>query len=515
MTAVAPHTLVRRMFFVGVALVVLLSGTSLASTQADGWPKPVPLSSDSTISWFPDVAVDLSGKVHVVWSSGTTLGVGESYDTVMYASREDSGDWSSPVDIVALSDTGEVTRPALYADPAGMLHMTYRSFMLYYSHAPAEAVDARSLLPPRSISHSNHTGYFSRVVEDAEGRLHLVYSEYAATANCPQCLHLFYRFSVDGGLSWSYPVDISQIDNGAAKPQILVDSKQILHVVWEAGSGGNMGQLAGQTTVMYTASGDGGRTWRSATQLAPIGTGARNIAIGKTGTDRLVTAWLDLSKDLIYYQTSDDHGITWTVPQAIPGVFGAWSVYTGPTDDYSMATDSAGIVHLLAVGRTSPTDRSLSLLHITWDGVAWSTPEVIVTLFGDVPEWPRASIGLGNRLHVVWFVRDQAHVWGGAGVFRYRVWYSQKRLNSPSIDPVFWPTMTPTSSRLVQSDATAETSVPPVVSTPPPVPTPGPLDQVVPPANSENQALLAILTALAPVFILLSVVMFAAYRRRR
>ena len=514
MTALARSAFVHRAVIAGVVLTSLLSGVRLASAQGGGWSNPVPLSSAATTSWFPDVAADLSGTVHVVWSSGVTFGFANSYDTVMYTNRQQGADWSTPLDIVALPSKGAVTRPTLLADPSGVLDMTFRSYTVYYSSAPAQSVATSTLLSPRPIS-SGDNGYFSRVVRDGQDHLHLVYTEYAQTADCPDCLHVYYRASNDGGLSWSYPQDISRISNGAAKPQIVVDGKQVLHVVWEAGRGGDLGQLSDPTTVMYSASDDGGKSWRVPIQLDAAGTQARNVAIGLTGKDQLVVAWLGLPQDIVYYQTSSDQGLSWTPAQPIAGLTGGWGVYQSRTDGYAMTTDSAGVVHLLAVGRTTPGQASLSVLHVAWDGLEWSAPEEIVTLSGDVPEWPRAAVGLGNRLHVVWFVRDQAHIWGGDGLFRYRVWYAEKDLDAPSATPVVWPTLTPTNSGPVQPSDATPTPLPRVQGPSPTIQVAGASDSVVVPADSENQALLAIVTALSPVFLLLVGVMVVAYRRRR
>ena len=54
-------------------------------------------------------------------------------------------------------------------------------------------------------------------------------------------------------------------------------------------------------------------------------------------------------------------------------------------------------------------------------------------------------MGLGNQLHLVWFVRDQAHIWGGEGAFRYRVWYANRPLDGLAQGPAVFPTLTPTS----------------------------------------------------------------------
>jgi len=129
--------------------------------------------------------------------------------------------------------------------------------------------------------------------------------------------------------------------------------------------------------------------------------------------------------------------------QAVPSVWGGWSVYPARLDDYALATDSAGAVHLVLVGRTAQDQTSLGVLHVTWDGSTWSKLETITTLVGDVPEWPRIAVGRGNQLHVVWFVRDQATIFE-SDKGNYKVWYAHGSSSAPAAVPVAWPTVTPT-----------------------------------------------------------------------
>ena len=86
-----------------VSLLVLLTlvsralTTSVASGQTSGWSQPVLLSPQLHSSWFPDVATDMAGQVHVVWSA-----VLNGYDTVVYTTSTNGQEWSKVNDIFAL-----------------------------------------------------------------------------------------------------------------------------------------------------------------------------------------------------------------------------------------------------------------------------------------------------------------------------------------------------------------------------------------------------------------------------
>jgi len=190
---------------------------------------------------------------------------------------------------------------------------------------------------------------------------------------------------------------------------------------------------------------------------------------------------------------------------------GGWSLYNTPLDDYSMVTDSAGVIHFAAVGRTPETKASLSLLHLTWDGVTWSTPNVVVTLTGDAPEWQRLAIGSGNQVHLVWFVRDAAHLWDSDRGL-YRVWYAQAISSAPQMKATPLPeySPTPTSPALVVS---FETPTPMPTSTPNPV-----LQQIPPPSGSiynETDEVILIALSLIPALLILTGLVIVIRLRQR
>jgi hypothetical protein len=471
------------------------------------------------LGWFPDIAADSYGGLHVVWSTGKSLGdtsikatqTPEEFDVVMYTNNLDGTKWSTPNDIAAMTSGGEVTRPSLLVDQNGILHLTYRETGIFYSQAPLNSsISARTWQAPLVIS-EKQIAYFSRMAVDSKGVIHLVYTENVPSPACPICYHLFYRQSLDNGKTWSLRVDISKADTGSVKPQILIDKQDNIHVVWESGVGGAYGQLTDPTSVMYTASYDGGKTWSQLYKFpAPNGWG-RNVTIGKDGKGNLIVVWLGLDEDMVYYQTSSDNGKSWSDPVSIPDVWGGWTVYNARLDDYTMATDSDGNVHLVFVGRLSADDKNLEILHLTWNGTVWSRPDTVTRLVGDVPEWPRLAISLGNQLNVVWFVRGQAHIWDSDST-NYQVWYSHVTIQATALKPNPRPTPAPD-----------------IISTPAPTPILLPTPTLISPTlaaalnspvsnfniTSEYGDMLMMAKSLLPGLVLLGLVVILVIGRRR
>src|SRR5438132_8899110 len=83
---------------------------SVLVSPAAGWSPPTALSPATQSAWFPDIAADAAGQVHVAWSTTLSTGVGQAYDVVMYASAPSGAPWPNPQDIIALPSKGAVTR---------------------------------------------------------------------------------------------------------------------------------------------------------------------------------------------------------------------------------------------------------------------------------------------------------------------------------------------------------------------------------------------------------------------
>ena len=517
--------IMKRFWLKCMLLTVLLGMLAIpagpaALGQAVRWSSPVALSPEGSFAWFPDILADASGQVHAVWASGVS-----GYDQVIYSVLPADGKWTTPNDIFALPQVGSnsaATRPALLLDRSGRVHVSFADLTkVYYSNARlADAARVNGWAPKFPIS-GDQTAYFSRTALDSRNRLHLVFSQNAPSEACQNCYHIYYRQSVDGGASWSAAVDLVNDAIGAVKPQILVDAADRIQVVWEAGLGGGLGQLTGPTYVAYVRSEDGGKSWSKAVRLNGSGTeDGKNITIGMDRLKNLVAAWWALPSDQILYRRSSDGGRSWSEPAAVPQVWGAAAVFSSKLDDYAVANDGDGNLHLVAVGRRAEAQKSLDVLDLRWDGEAWSAPDPIATYTGDVPEWPRVTISQGNRLHAAWFVRDEPHIWlSDEG--RYRVWYASGTINaayvkpgetakaSPVLTPTAAPAASPTASRAAaQATATAAVTAMPLPAAAQPVSAGLP--------SSESEALVLLGKALLPsAAAMIAIVLVVLWRQRR
>lgn len=442
----------RLLFLITLLFMVVWGSSPVLYSQDQAWSRPQYLGD----GWFPDITADPTGQLHTVWVSSRTDDTTHiTYDQVLYTTSVNGACWLSANDIVARDATGgaEATRPTILADEQGYLHLTFRNPIIHYAQTSVivAAQSARWRTTPISY------GYYSYLALGNQARLHLVYTQNVSSAICPICYHLYYQSSVDGGLTWSEPVDISRLPIGAVKPQLQLDAEDNLYLLWESGEGGAQGQVTEPTTINFATSSDLGVTWSLPFQLSLPQQAARQPGLGLDGKGQLVAVWLGTGDDLFYYSTSADRGRNWTSPTPIANIWGGWSLYPARLDHTVMERDDLGHLHLVLVGRTTSLQNGLDLLHLTWDGTTWSAPETIATFTTEFPEWPEITISHGNQLHVVWFTRPRAYVWSGG--YNSQVWYAARTLDSPGTTSLPWPTATPVPTLLPCLPTTSSTGI--------------------------------------------------------
>ncbi len=324
-------------------------------------------------------------------------------------------------------------------------------------------------------------------------------------AVCVSCADIFYRHSDNGGATWSSPVNLSNSLAGSVKPQLRLGNDGNLYVAWEEGEDWYLHE-GYPVSSMVIHSTNNGETWAAPVTLSPAQGVSQQIILGVTGNDSLVAVWrLPETDTVYYYQTSVDQGSTWSNPQPIPGVIAKdWGPYS--LDGYDAATDAAGNVHMLILGRLSPFQEELGLVHLIWNGSNWSTP-VTIYASSDPPEWPRLDVGAGNQVYATWFTRDQRHL-NDSERGRYRIWVSSFQADAPAITPLPFPEhptlpATPTTPAPPPATATCTPFTMPQSSQPPQGMT------------SESDEIGWLLVALSPVVLLLLTIVLIRLVRYR
>lgn len=460
-------TLWRTMPLFAALVIGTLTSTDVALADIGPWNAPVKVSGETSHAWWPDVAADDFGNVHVVWNAtfpdrptfsgagtdeirapaspveGSSVIPGRDVGALFYVGW-DGRDWTRVNDI-ALIWRGHALRSSIATDAFGRLHLVYKGMgelnptaldqksrplgpeELWYKSSKGNRVGAiASWTAPRQVTRGSQ-GYFSDLAVDSRGVIHAIWTESSQPG-----WGIYYRSSVDGGVTWTDPV---ALDGGNFvwwyRTQLKIDAQDRLHVVWEVTDQEHLDETRG---AIYARSVDGGKSWsrtsmpedlRPYPAYADAGPGPSQPAVGIDGKGTILFVYRDPTSAQISYRQSDD-GVHWSVPASIPGVKEG---VARPYDMYDMVTDGAGHVVLAMVGYPSGSD-VMGLLVSEWDGQGWGMPSVVVSS-PPFPEYPRLAVSQGNTLHLVWFQGDRATV----DRLPLGIWYSTARTSASALPP--------------------------------------------------------------------------------
>lgn len=514
-----------RIFLFLVLCPIFIAGSSPKSfaqqpvTGGVRWDPPIRVPSpEDTSSWFPDLAVDTRGQVHITWNETDHLRVkpDPSQGESVYYSVWDGENWSSFNDI--LPPQVDIIRHALAIDNNDVLHLVYGWFNMYYKQARSSRAWSATAWTSPVLVNSRRTTYMKDIAVFKDS-LHIVYDDAGGdddSLECPRCGDIFYRHSTNGGLTWSAPIALYPTGSGSARSQITVDKNGNLYITWDEGWDRFSGKDSPQKYGVFLYSTDGGNNWSPPTLVSYPNSTNVQLTIGANGQGGIMLVWRTISEKYpgIYYMWSTNWGKSWTPPRTLQGIIAKPFIH--PFDKYTMATDSAGHIHLLVTGYVStPQERPYGLYHFEWNGAQWSNP---VPVYEDAwyPHYPQLVIKNGNQLYATWFLR--AELWQSEISAPYQVWYAHGQAPAPAETPVPLPTPTPTPS---------PTPLPP---TPTPLvrpsPTPSPtLDPAlrhlnVPPGTTgavftEADDLLLLAKSLAPVVLIIAAIVIAVRLWRR
>lgn len=361
----------------------------------------VKISQGLTDSWDPQVAVDASGAVHVVWQS----------DGIYYAHRDPAGHWSAAENVadiwpgsfqpqIALDSLGNLhvvwrqnpeppevyhiwrdingtwsapqnisQTPGLYSwgpllatDNVGGVHLVWQEFdqstesgIWYARRGPASAWSA-----PQKVSGELACEYPASFVEDS-GVVHSAWSCIVSDNR-----EVFYaRRSLDG--LWTAPHNVSNNPGISYVPAVAAETGGRVHITWSDATEGKI------DTLYASRSPDG--TW-SSTEMAAEGFGGDDyrpqLAVDASGTVHATASCAYVSR--------------------IPA--GEWSEPICLGGSPHMIVDANGVVHMAF-------NRAPGVLYAKrYDDGTWSSADLIATML--YTSRPRMAVDPIGAARVVW-----------------------------------------------------------------------------------------------------------------
>ena len=252
-----------------------------SSVDGITWTNATIVSDDGTnwnngSSIFAEIAVDITNQIHVVWEDETD-GVWGIDVEIMYASNDGSG-WTNAT---VISDDGTnwndgySNHPDIAVDKTGKINVVWSDNTdgawggddeIMYSFNNGAGWSNVTIISDDGILWNDGASYDPQLAIDNEGTIHVVWDDYTDGAWGIDT-EIMYTSSVDG-ITWTNATIVSDDgtnwNNGLSIfAEIAVDTNEIVHVVWQDYTDGVWGI---DTEIMYSLY--NGTEWSNATVVS-------------------------------------------------------------------------------------------------------------------------------------------------------------------------------------------------------------------------------------------------------
>lgn len=220
-----------------VLIVYSLLAGPLANAQSARvfFSAPINLShnlDDTALSYSTHMAVDAYGNVNVVWAEFDCLQVAPfSCTWHLYFTRSIDGaiTFSTPKDVANPLPGNALFGPQISVDRAGHIDIVWEGIVdaddIYFVRS-TDGGTTFSL--PLDISLSNGESSNPQIAVDSRGDINVVWESFDSNA---QTSSTFFSRSADG-LNFSAPVDLCGAGESCESPEIAIDSNDRINLVW-------------------------------------------------------------------------------------------------------------------------------------------------------------------------------------------------------------------------------------------------------------------------------------------
>ena len=122
---------------------------------------------------------------------------------------------------------------------------------------------------------------------------------------------IWYRTSVDGGVTWSAERQLTTDSNRDSNPILFQMTDHKVWIVWQSDRSGN-------PDIWYKSSADGGATWSAETQLTTSYDADFGPAMTQASGGRLVVVW-NRGDGELWQRSTSNSGVTWSAETRIAG----------------------------------------------------------------------------------------------------------------------------------------------------------------------------------------------------
>ncbi len=363
------------------AALLSLGLTVLAVTaRAQVFSTPKILSNNPGFSFAPQIAVDASGNINVVWEDGA------SGLSILFSRSADGGaTFSNPKKLS--NNPGGSETPRIAVDAKGNINVVWKAFIpgnpdIFFT--PSTDGGA-TFSTPKNLSNSSGFSDFPQIAVDGSGNVNVVWED-----DTPGNLDIFYSRSTDGGTTFSAPINLSNNPAVSEQPRMVVDASDNINVVWADNTPPDT-----NPDIFFTRSTDGGATFSTPKNVSNNSGFSFNAQIVADASGNIDVVWDDNTagnRD-IFFSRSTDGGATFSRSKNL-------SNNTGFSSEPLISVDVSGNINVVWQD-TTPGNVDIFFSRSTDGGATFSIPKNISNDTGEsaAPEFAEDQRG---NINVVW-----------------------------------------------------------------------------------------------------------------
>src|SRR5882724_10834604 len=366
-----------------VLAVAVLGFTVICSTAHAQivFSSPKNVSNNTDVSLNPQVAVNSSGTIYMVWSDNGTNG-----SSILFSSSSDGGaTFSAPKSIS--NPGGNSFNPRFKVDSLANINVVWQDS----ASGSADIFFARSsdgganFSTPVNLSNDSPASSGQQVTADSAGNIFVVWETDSGGSR-----GILLSRSLDGGVTFSGPLMVSTNSSGSVSPQIAVDLAGNISVVWED-------DISPSSDISFSHSSDHGATFSPPQSLSHNVGNSNNAQIAVDLAGNINVVWQNTSPGNfdIFFTRSTDGGQNFS---ALLNV----SNSPGASRTPRIATDLGGNINVLWADNVPPaTNTHIYFARSSNGGASFSAPSSVSNGAG-ISTNPWLAIDNSGNINLVW-----------------------------------------------------------------------------------------------------------------
>jgi hypothetical protein len=225
---------------------------SCSTDDGTSWSQMKNISYTWRNSYWPNMAIDRSGNINVVWQDQST-----GYREVFFGRSTDKGQTWNPCKNISM--TIAQSRPwSIATDNSGYIYVVWYDETAgksdIYFRSSADGGISWSLA--KNLSNNSGDSEKPIIAIDNKGNLNVVWWD-----ETPGISEIYFCRSIDKGVSWSDVINVSNTAGSSSNPNLAIDSAENLNVVWEDNT-------YGYRDIFYSRSIDNGTSWSTRQKIS-------------------------------------------------------------------------------------------------------------------------------------------------------------------------------------------------------------------------------------------------------